>query len=157
MTIGKLLMLAGLTLCRSCGRYSSPGCPYPLKIHTTARSDSDCLSVHLRSARYFLCCPIPVGKAAEEIHRILPDSHLYTGDSWLFAEAAGHRITDIPRFCLLSSTQTENRRKADTGFTKRINIILSGRAGTKAGEQFEQTLFQLLTRRKSGKFLQVLY
>ena len=30
-------------------------------------------------------------------------------------------------------------------------------AGTKAGEQFEQTLFQLLTRKKSGKFLQVLY
>ncbi|MCZ0862320.1 winged helix-turn-helix transcriptional regulator [Methanocorpusculum vombati] len=30
-------------------------------------------------------------------------------------------------------------------------------AGAAAGDQFEQTMFQLLTRKKSGKFLQVLY
>ncbi|MDE2518767.1 MAG: winged helix-turn-helix transcriptional regulator [Methanocorpusculum sp.] len=30
-------------------------------------------------------------------------------------------------------------------------------AGAATGEQFEQTLFQLITRKKSGKFLQVLY
>ncbi len=30
-------------------------------------------------------------------------------------------------------------------------------AGAAAGDQFEQTLFQLLSRKKSGKFLQVLY